>query len=576
MPSQRELKQADLADWSARIEAASAEVEGRLTGLPDDAWLDAIEGTWTTKDVIGHLAAWSDHLLDEVEALTRGDADAIRGVDVDAWNAAQIAARRDWPAEKVQVAWEATVRRALRVVAQLSADEMARCWRVPWTDEPVAGRFDGEDSNYGLVTVHDDPYRRLVQGVTATNSNIYDRLLGRPGAFPEPPLPLWPEHAAVYDSPSVPPTFVWRPVAGARSYALQLSPDPLFSPEATITFSEIPSLAYKLPSPLAAKRWYWRVAGVAVSGERSGYSAPRPFTVLPVFSMRLINGFETSIEAAVGAEENDWRGRWVASPPASVSMTRSSLHATQGSFSGEAIYTGEAAGASPFQFASLLRIPDGINLVPHDWSAHEYVAFDVYNPQPDPVEGELGVANDGYSPVKLYRFRVDEVSEAHLLFPLRGVAVVGLDLTDIYHLWIAIFHPDPGLMLYYDNLHLIDAPDDNDAPPFVPVTATDAQVGGTVYLDWTDYDAAGPGDVAGYRIYASTGQFTSVAGMKPVAELEATIKSYPAQMLRPPRDGERAIPLEDGARYYFAVTAVDAAGNETPHVLAVPAVPTAP
>ncbi|UCC61738.1 MAG: TIGR04282 family arsenosugar biosynthesis glycosyltransferase [Anaerolineae bacterium] len=33
------------SNWAARIEAASAEVEGKLSGLPDDAWFDVIEGT---------------------------------------------------------------------------------------------------------------------------------------------------------------------------------------------------------------------------------------------------------------------------------------------------------------------------------------------------------------------------------------------------------------------------------------------------------------------------------------------------------------------------------------------------
>ncbi len=125
-------------NWSARIEAANAEVERWLTGLPDKAWLDVVAGTWTAKDVIGHLATWSEHLLDEVEALARGDADAIQAVDIDAWNATQIAIRRDWPVEKVQAAWETTVERALRVAAWLSADEMARHWRVPWADELVS------------------------------------------------------------------------------------------------------------------------------------------------------------------------------------------------------------------------------------------------------------------------------------------------------------------------------------------------------------------------------------------------------------------------------------------------------
>lgn len=138
MPSRREFEPADLADWSARIEKAGAEVAGKPAGLSDDAWLDVVEGAWTFKDVIGHLAAWSDYLLDEIEALARGDADAIQAVDIDDWNVAQIAARRDWPAEKVRAAWEATVRRALRVVAQLSADEMTRRRRVAWTDDPVS------------------------------------------------------------------------------------------------------------------------------------------------------------------------------------------------------------------------------------------------------------------------------------------------------------------------------------------------------------------------------------------------------------------------------------------------------
>lgn len=38
-----------------------------------------------------------------------------------------------------------------------------------WTDEPQQGRFDGEDCNYGLVNIHDDPYTALVQAATEIN-----------------------------------------------------------------------------------------------------------------------------------------------------------------------------------------------------------------------------------------------------------------------------------------------------------------------------------------------------------------------------------------------------------------------
>ena len=38
-----------------------------------------------------------------------------------------------------------------------------------WCDEPREGRFDGENSNYGLVNIHDDPYAQFVKAVTAAN-----------------------------------------------------------------------------------------------------------------------------------------------------------------------------------------------------------------------------------------------------------------------------------------------------------------------------------------------------------------------------------------------------------------------
>lgn len=38
-----------------------------------------------------------------------------------------------------------------------------------WCDEPKEGRFDGENSNYGLVNIHDQPYRQFVKAVKAAN-----------------------------------------------------------------------------------------------------------------------------------------------------------------------------------------------------------------------------------------------------------------------------------------------------------------------------------------------------------------------------------------------------------------------
>jgi hypothetical protein len=38
-----------------------------------------------------------------------------------------------------------------------------------WSDEPKEGRFDGENSNYGLVNIADQPYESFVEAVRAAN-----------------------------------------------------------------------------------------------------------------------------------------------------------------------------------------------------------------------------------------------------------------------------------------------------------------------------------------------------------------------------------------------------------------------
>lgn len=60
----------------------------------------------------------------------------------------------------------------------------SRCIGVTWwrhTDQPPLGGQNGEDSNYGLVDVHDDPYPLLVQAFTRINPNAMALHHGVPG-----------------------------------------------------------------------------------------------------------------------------------------------------------------------------------------------------------------------------------------------------------------------------------------------------------------------------------------------------------------------------------------------------------
>ena len=64
----------------------------------------------------------------------------------------------------------------------------ARLYQTPWVvgdhwfeyvDEPAGGRFDGEDSNFGLVSVGDVPWATLVNRMTAVHTLAPDRLFDR-------------------------------------------------------------------------------------------------------------------------------------------------------------------------------------------------------------------------------------------------------------------------------------------------------------------------------------------------------------------------------------------------------------
>jgi hypothetical protein len=55
-----------------------------------------------------------------------------------------------------------------------------------WNDQPVLGRFDGENYNIGLVDVVNLPYKELVAAATATNERIYKVAAGDLKAFDTP------------------------------------------------------------------------------------------------------------------------------------------------------------------------------------------------------------------------------------------------------------------------------------------------------------------------------------------------------------------------------------------------------
>ena len=70
-----------------------------------------------------------------------------------------------------------------RARAKAYADYVTRLESLPesigyhwfkWADEPKEGRFDGENSNYGMVNINDEPYQIFVDAVKAANEAALD------------------------------------------------------------------------------------------------------------------------------------------------------------------------------------------------------------------------------------------------------------------------------------------------------------------------------------------------------------------------------------------------------------------
>jgi hypothetical protein len=428
-----------------------------------------------------------------------------------------------------------------------------------YVDQPVEGRHDQEDSNTGLVEEADAPYPEMIEAVREINTNVYDYLLGTGLAPLRVPRLLLPRHSENLESAGV--HFLWQEVPGATSYNVQISQHPQFPAGATTTHANVAgtTVAHTLANP---GRWYWRVQAIA-GGEVSAYSAPYPLNLLDVDSVYMLNDFETEYDASVISEANGWFGAWESLPGGAISMQRSNAHGvTSGTYAGQAHYTGDCL-YSPCK-AGLSRLPSGANFSPHDWSVFDYLAYDIYNPNPDDWMAEVTAATPaGTAGYYLWdRFPIKAQTQTSLVFDLNEPFHAG-SRTNMSALFLELVEPLPNSHIYYDNVRLIDVEADSNPPAPVPFTAQDIGLGAVVALDWSAHSPSP--DTVGYRIYVGTDGNCNIGPGRstPIETVDGAVTNYRARMSYPPAGTANAVALERDRSYCFTVTAVDWRGNES-------------
>jgi hypothetical protein len=116
--------QTDAAGLVAELDAAFAELRASTTGLDDAATTHVMQGTWTIKDILAHIAGWHGEVTPALERLARGEKAVPEGLDygdVDSWNARFADARRGMTPAQVEAELEASFtafRRALAAVPE--------------------------------------------------------------------------------------------------------------------------------------------------------------------------------------------------------------------------------------------------------------------------------------------------------------------------------------------------------------------------------------------------------------------------------------------------------------------------
>lgn len=103
--------------------------ESEITGPP-------VEGIWSIKDLLGHLTAWEQTLIEPLAAFAAGrgfEPEII--TDHDAWNQEQSARRSAASLAKVQEELETVRQELLKNLGGLSDSQWEQAFQAPWGDQ---------------------------------------------------------------------------------------------------------------------------------------------------------------------------------------------------------------------------------------------------------------------------------------------------------------------------------------------------------------------------------------------------------------------------------------------------------
>jgi len=124
----------DKGSLLASLAAAREDLLAAAALIPEDERTTRLVcGTWTLKDVLGHIADWEAIGAAGLCQMADGQDPRVENIpDVDAWNAAHAEARRDQPWTQVWTDLHDTRRTLTDVLENMSQTDLEQIFAFPW------------------------------------------------------------------------------------------------------------------------------------------------------------------------------------------------------------------------------------------------------------------------------------------------------------------------------------------------------------------------------------------------------------------------------------------------------------
>jgi hypothetical protein len=109
------------------------DVDALIDRLRPDDWTAIALGTWTTKDLVGHLGAFEVRFADILAIFLGSSPDTeLARADTATFNDDQAAIRHDWTVEDVVTELRDASRRVAERAGRVPADRWAEAGTIPW------------------------------------------------------------------------------------------------------------------------------------------------------------------------------------------------------------------------------------------------------------------------------------------------------------------------------------------------------------------------------------------------------------------------------------------------------------